>query len=516
MVQIPSYVTAVPDGTETGLYLAVDLGGTNLRICSVDLHGDTTFSITQSKSTIPVHLITAKYFSELFAYVAEQIKIFLQHHHDNLLQGYQGAGIPGNISNDYGSKRLLLGLTFSFTFEKQALNRGTMLRWTKGFNIPDAMGKDISTVFQTEIDKLNLPVLVVALVNDTVGALLARSYTSPSRTKTLLGAIFGTGTNGAYVEKMQNITKLHHLGKTADGEMIINTEWGSFDNELLVLPTTPYDVAVDAESVHPGIQLFEKRISGMYLGEVLRHVVLAMVSNATSIDIPSGSKLNRKYAIDSSFLSMAAADDSEDLSTLRKQLYVSFGFDASMEVAEAVKILALAIGGRAARLSGVAIAAVVLKSGRLSSSEHNQSSKGSENDQPNMEGWTSKSISKTTSPVIHCNPISTYFRSLLSVIRRWTRFLFPGKSGDEKVPEDQIVDIGVDGSLFEFYPGFEEGIRSTLIDVDGIGHEGARKIRFGLARDGSGVGAALVARMAEQEQNLRDQHYQNLHYENGH
>ncbi|KAK3100927.1 glucokinase, partial [Teratosphaeriaceae sp. CCFEE 6253] len=29
--QIPTYVTAVPNGTEEGLYMAVDLGGTNFR-----------------------------------------------------------------------------------------------------------------------------------------------------------------------------------------------------------------------------------------------------------------------------------------------------------------------------------------------------------------------------------------------------------------------------------------------------------------------------------------------------
>lgn len=499
MNQIPSYVTAVPDGTETGLYLAVDLGGTNLRICSVNLHGDSTFSITQSKVAIPVSIITARYFSELFAYIAEQINIFLQHHHENLLQKYQDSK---DSSTGHIPKRLLLGLTFSFTFEQHALNRGTLLRWTKGFNIPDAVGQDISAVFQTEIDKLNLPVLVVALVNDTVGALLARSYTSPGRTKTLLGAIFGTGTNGAYVEKMHNITKLTRSGKFAEGEMVINTEWGAFDDELLVLPTTPYDLAVDAESVHPGIQMYEKRISGMYLGEILRHTILALVSTTTSIDIPSDSKLNQQFAIDSSFLSMAAADDSTDLSMLRKQLNVSFNINASRELAEAVKILAVAIGDRAARLAGVAIAAIVLKSGRLSVSGCDEPSKPSGTPKPRNENHAGKPISTSLGVIQHYSSISAFIRSLLGIIRHWTSYLVPWKRGHEKIDGQDIIDIGVDGSLFEFYPGFEDGIRSTLKDIDGIGYEGAKRIRFGLARDGSGVGAALVARMAEQESKL--------------
>ena len=85
-------------------------------------------------------------------------------------------------------------------------------------------------ILQAEINKRNLPVHVAAIVNDTVGTLMARSYTSPSEDGSLIGAIFGTGTNGAYVEKIENIPKLHHI--TGLKSMVINTEWGPFDNEV--------------------------------------------------------------------------------------------------------------------------------------------------------------------------------------------------------------------------------------------------------------------------------------------
>jgi hexokinase len=63
----------------------------------------------------------------------------------------------------------------------------------------------------------------------------------------------------------------------------------------------------------------------------------------------------------------------------------------------------------------------------------------------------------------------------------------------EKLKEDEIVDIGVDGSLVEYYPGFEEMIREAFREIDGIGEEAEKKISIGIARDGSGVGAALIA-----------------------
>merc|ERR1711881_588990 len=111
---------------------------------------------------------------------------------------------------------------------------------------PDAVGKDVCALLQKELDALHLPIRVAALVNDTVGTLMARSYTSPGKTGTLLGAIFGTGTNGAYVERLDRCSKLINNSEatgtydTSTGEMIVNTEWGSFDNSSSVLPDTPY------------------------------------------------------------------------------------------------------------------------------------------------------------------------------------------------------------------------------------------------------------------------------------
>jgi hexokinase len=59
---------------------------------------------------------------------------------------------------------------------------------------------------------------------------MARSYASPSEDGSLIGAIFGTGTNGAYVEKIENIPKLKHIKGLKS--MVINMEWAAFDNKV--------------------------------------------------------------------------------------------------------------------------------------------------------------------------------------------------------------------------------------------------------------------------------------------
>lgn len=456
MSQIPTYVTAVPNGTEKGLYLAVDLGGTNFRVCSIQLHGNTTFSLTQSKVAIPRELMVAKTSHELFSFLAKQIENFLRTHHNDHFEAHIRRRNTMSSAEGFQKEEIFqLGFTFSFPVNQIGINKGTLARWTKGFDIDDAIGQDVCELLQKEIDALHLPVKVAALVNDTVGTLMARSYTSPGKTGTLIGSIFGTGTNGAYVEKLDKITKLKSTTESADydkstGNMIVNTEWGSFDNQMSVLPNTAYDEALDKVTPNPGIQMFEKRVSGMFLGEILRNAILALVKDPkcqlfkdehsstndlhSTTTIAEDSALYKPWGVDTSFLSIVAADASPGLKVTRQELNKEFGVDAaSTEDAEAVKILANAIGKRSARLSAVALGAIVISTD---------------------------------------NHIST-------------------GGGD-----DDVVDIGADGSLVEYYPGFEDYIREAFREMPEIGPEGEKRIRIGIAKDGSGVGAALIALVA--------------------
>jgi len=440
----------------------VDLGGTNFRVCSIQLHGNTTFSLTQSKVAIPRDLMVAKTSRELFSFLAKQIETFLRTHHNDHFEAHLEQVGTGSTGTGHKDKEVFqLGFTFSFPVNQLGINRGTLARWTKGFDIEDAVGEDVCLLLQQEIDELNLPVRVAALVNDTVGTLMARSYTSPGKTGTLIGAIFGTGTNGAYVEKLDKVTKLKTMkGSEYDkstGEMIVNTEWGSFDNQMSILPDTPYDKALDAESVNPGIQMFEKRISGMFLGEILRRAILALIKDPicqlfkdedssknnvhSTTTIADDSLLYNRWGLDTAFLSIVAADATPGLGITRQALAKDLGIDAaSTEDAEAVQILVNAVGKRAARLSAVAIAAIVISTG---------------------------------------NHISK-----------------PNGS------EENVVDMGADGSLVEYYPGFETYIREALREVPELGEKGEKRIRIGIAKDGSGVGAALIALIASRAEKV--------------
>jgi hexokinase len=143
---------------------------------------------------------------------------------------------------------------------------------------------------------------LVALINDTTGTMIASAYTD---TTMKIGCIFGTGCNAAYMEDVASIPKLAHMNLPGDMPMAINCEWGAFDNEHKILPRTPYDIMIDRDSPRPGQQAFEKMISGLYLGEIFRLVLVDLHDNK-DIHIFEGqdiARLRKPYSLDASFLS---------------------------------------------------------------------------------------------------------------------------------------------------------------------------------------------------------------------
>lgn len=186
---------------------------------------------------------------------------------DQFLKDKHPEGIPEN-------KVFPLGFTFSYPATQSRINSGVLQRWTKGFDIPGVEGEDVVPLLTEKLKERNVPIKIVALINDTCGTLVASRYVDPL---TEMGCIFGTGVNGAYYEKVSNITK--YKGRfpkdiPEDSPMLINCEYGSFDNAHKVIPRTRFDITIDETSPRPGQQTFEKMTAGFYLGDLLRLTLL--------------------------------------------------------------------------------------------------------------------------------------------------------------------------------------------------------------------------------------------------
>ncbi|KAL9101603.1 MAG: hypothetical protein Q9187_009223, partial [Circinaria calcarea] len=240
------------------------------------------------------------------------------------------------------------------------IDHGVLQRWTKGFDIEGVEGHDVVPPFEEALAKRGLPVKLTALINDTVGTLVASAYTDDAMR---IGSIFGTGCNSAYYENCGSIPKLAHYNLPPDMPMAINCEYGAFDNEHLVLPRTPYDVIVDRDSPRPGQQSYEKMVAGLYLGELFRLALVDLHENK-SVRVFEGqdiSKLKRAYTLDSSFLSMIEEDPYENLSETHDLFVRELGITANKPELELSRRLAELIGTRAARLSACGVAAICIK-----------------------------------------------------------------------------------------------------------------------------------------------------------
>jgi hexokinase len=196
------------------------------------------------------------------------------------------------------------------------------------------------------------------LVNDTTGTLIASAYTD---TAMRLGCIFGTGCNGAYIETCGNIPKLKHMGIPDDTPMVINCEYGAFNSkgQNPVLPKTPYDVMIDEQSPRPGQQAYEKMISGLYLGEIDRLVMLDLHDNKKILFANQDMERFRKpFCLDASFLSFIEEDPFENLSETADMFSDKYKIFTSRPELELLRRLAELIGTRSARLSSCGIAAI--------------------------------------------------------------------------------------------------------------------------------------------------------------
>ncbi|PWN53832.1 putative hexokinase [Violaceomyces palustris] len=349
---LPAYVFGWPTGEEVGSYLALDLGGTNLRVCHVVLKGKGKFEVTQSKFRLTEEQKQQEG-QLLFDFCAECLNTFIIDHF-------------GDANGDVIlEEEIALGFTFSYPMQQDAIDHGKLIRWTKGFGNPNTEGRDCAAMFRQSLEKFKVPIKMTSLINDTTGTLIASNYV---RQDTRIACIFGTGCNAAYMEHIGNIPKIKSLGLPDDEDMAINCEYGAFDSfthEHMAEVRTKYDEYIDLHSNKPHEQTYEKMIAGLYLGEIFRLVMCEMVDEGSLFLGQNTYKIEKPYSFDTAFLSLIESDPTEELLTVTGLFTHFFGLDTTIVERKFFRELAKLIGTRAARLSSCGIAALVIKMGYL-------------------------------------------------------------------------------------------------------------------------------------------------------
>ncbi|KAL4560009.1 hypothetical protein LXL04_032157 [Taraxacum kok-saghyz] len=340
-----SYVDNLPTGEEQGVFYALDLGGTNFRVLRVQLTGKSAIECQEfAEVSIPPQLMVGTA-QALFDYIALELAKFVADESEKfqLLAGRQRE----------------LGFTFSFPVMQLSIDSGTLIRWTKGFSIQEMVGKDVVAELAASMKRQGVNMRVSALVNDTVGTLAGGRYGNKDVN---IAVILGTGSNAAYVERAQAIPKWHGPHPKS-GEMVINMEWGNFRSSHL--PITEYDTALDAESLYPGEQIFEKMISGMYLGDVLRRVLLRMAEEANLFGETVPPKLKTQFILRTPEMSAMHHDKSPDLNVVGSKLKDILDIsETNLSTRKIVVEVCNVMATRGARLAAAGILGILKKTGR--------------------------------------------------------------------------------------------------------------------------------------------------------
>lgn len=456
LMMLPSFVDVLPNGTEQGEYYAIDLGGTNLRVMWVKLSAQPGIIDDEDIQEWP---IPPECFdtdnSLLLDWVAEcSLQVISRH---SKLQDQHQQSNP--------SPTITIGFCFSFACKQTSINNGELLLWTKNFKGQGLLGKNVVAALIDAFTARGVAIEVPVLVNDTVATLVALCYTEP---RAAAGIILGTGTNCAYLESISRFNSHvaplpeSYLPRGSHGLMVVNTEWGDLSIDPQILERCEEDLWVDCASTNPGHGLFEKLISGLYLGEIVRRIVLKLAEHAdffgSSISLPHrhhlfGSPLSQSDSFDSASLAAIDQDDSKDLSITARILESSFGVKrVPRRQLTMVQELCRLVSRRSALLCAAGIAAVVDRVSLATTAATTSTT--------NSAGGDSQSQCAGDLPSnthMGCNPFV----------------------------------IAVDGSLFTKYPAYRAAVRCALESM--LGKEAADRIRLEVVRDGSVAGAAYLA-----------------------
>lgn len=240
---IPTYIHPLSCGAE-GQAVVLDWGGTNYRAAVINFAGGVAKITPKKAGSLDLSASTTKGFSleDLLAKQSEFV---------NEIE------LP---------LKAPIGYCFSYPAECLPNGDAELIKWTKGIDIKDMIGNPVGKPLLDYLNKSGKAEFTgIKVINDTVASLFA-GLTNPNF-DAYIGLIVGTGTNMAAFMNADKISKIDS-SLNWQGLTPVNLESGNFNPPHL----TEYDGRVDEKSDNKGSQRFEKAVSGMYIGQILREV----------------------------------------------------------------------------------------------------------------------------------------------------------------------------------------------------------------------------------------------------
>ncbi|GAM84725.1 hypothetical protein ANO11243_027260 [Dothideomycetidae sp. 11243] len=349
---LPSYHQTLPSGLESGSFVSIDVGGTNLRVAVIDLNGRGSAQddmcikrICSFRIDAVVRRLRAL---EFFDWIAERVDEVLGACH---------------VSVVVSPEPIRMGLAWSFPIEQTSHRSGTLLQMGKGFTAADGTQDqplDLCELITDACKRRGLEVQLQAIVNDASATLLAQAYREPS---TRFSLILGTGVNSAAFLPLRAVAPQKYASRSqmwreGGQNVIVNTELSM--HGLHLWPMTRWDERLAAAHALPDFQPLEQKVSGLYLGEIVRHVLVEAITSFGLFAgvMPSG--LTEPYSLCTSVLAAFESDVSHDLDNARQAFIAAHAIHHEISTSDMyfVRSVCQLVSARAAAFVATAVYAL--------------------------------------------------------------------------------------------------------------------------------------------------------------
>lgn len=326
LAMIDAYVSADVSIKSGESVIVLDAGGTNFRTCLVSFDENRRPVISDFRKVGMPGVKEEVSKKEFFSILADNVERLID-------------------------KSDRIGFCFSYAAEITEDHDGIPVVFSKEVKAPEVIGEKLGKNLLAELGSRGYDVSKkkVAVVNDTVATLLAAIAECPDDASSYVGFILGTGTNTAYEESARNIVKSGHA---SDKKEIVNVESG-----CLALPLGDLDEGFLKTTKDPGNYLFEKKISGAYLGPFSAFVIEKAIEEGV---------LSKEFE--------SAYRTIEPLNTTRMSHYLEMCHNSEYDLvrcvgdregdATALYRILKSIIERAGKLTAINLTAAVLKSGK--------------------------------------------------------------------------------------------------------------------------------------------------------
>jgi len=324
---LPTYIDPYINITANKQVIAIDAGGTNIRVAQVSFGIDKKPVVDYFRS-YPMpgsrgEISKEEFFGTLVSYLEPII----------------------NNSDK-------IGFCFSYDVEILPNKDGRIRDFSKEVKVKGMKGTMIGYGLLDALEEYGYTGKKdVIVLNDTAATLLGVKFLKNDKVyDDYIGFILGTGTNTCYTEENRNIVKARDIC-SSEGSMLVNIESGGYAK----LPLGLIDIEFIQGTSNPDHHLFEKMVSGAYQGGLM----LKILRKAAEEGLFSDAAAKAIIALDS--LSGRDMDDFIE-NPFAGKLYKK---DAFSEMDSAcIYFLVDAFYERVARLVTVNLASVILKTGK--------------------------------------------------------------------------------------------------------------------------------------------------------